>query len=272
VIGSLRAIFALAVFVLGTVFCAITHAFARLTGLVGEDRMPRLWHRMILGLLAMKVHVAGAPAPDRPLLIVSNHVSWSDIMVIGSVVDVYFIARGDMARWPVMGKLAKLQRTIFVERGDRRRSGEQAGEIARRLEAGDTLVLFAEGTTGDGNTVLPFKTSLFAAAGLAAQSDEQASHAVTVQPVSVAYVRSHGIPLGRMERTRYSWIGGQSLLPHLLMLLRGGAVDVELTFGEPLTVGRTSGRKVLARQAEAAVRSMMATSVRGRTAGDSFPT
>jgi 1-acyl-sn-glycerol-3-phosphate acyltransferase len=263
-IGWLRIVLALTIFVFGTIFCAGLHAFARLTGWIGEDRMPRLWHKMILRLLAMKVYVTGKLAEERPLLIASNHISWSDIMVIGSVADVHFIARGDMARWPVLGRLAKLQRTIFVERQARRRSGEQAGEIAERLKAGEMLVLFAEGTTGDGNTVLPFKTTLFAAAGLAAGEGE--GRPITVQPVAVAYVRSHGVPLGRLERTRYAWIGDQSLLPHLLMLLRGGAVDVELSFGEPLRLDREGGRKALARAAEASVRTMMARSLSGPVA------
>ena len=125
--------------------------------------IPRAWHRMILRLLAIKVHVVGEPSTSRPLLIVSNHVSWTDVMVIGSVADVHFIARGDMAHWPVMGTIGRLRRTVFIERGSRKRSAEQTAEIAGFVRRGDVLVLFAEGTTGDAAPFSPSKTSLFAA-------------------------------------------------------------------------------------------------------------
>ncbi|NMG40417.1 1-acyl-sn-glycerol-3-phosphate acyltransferase [Chelativorans sp. ZYF759] len=251
-IGWLRVVLALTIFAIGTGAGALLHLIARRTGWIGEDFIPRAWHRLILRLLAIKVHVVGKPSTSRPLLIVSNHVSWTDVMVIGSVADVHFIARGDMAHWPVMGTIGRLRRTVFIERGSRRRSAEQTAEIAELLKRGDVLVLFAEGTTGDGSTVLPFKTALFAA--LYDEDDSQPF--ATVQPVSVSYLRSYGIPLGRLERTRYAWIGDQTLAPHLLMLLKGGAVDVEITFGEPILPGEAGDRKALAARTETMVRSM----------------
>ncbi|MCG6114264.1 MAG: 1-acyl-sn-glycerol-3-phosphate acyltransferase [Mesorhizobium sp.] len=263
-IGWLRVALALTIFAVGTVVGALLHLIARRTGWIGEQVIPRAWHRMILRLLAIKVQLVGEPSTARPLLIVSNHVSWTDVMVIGSVADVHFIARGDMAHWPVMGTIGRLRRTVFIERGSRKRSAGQTAEIAEFLQRGDVLVLFAEGTTGDGSTILPFKTSLFAALY---PGDELERPFATVQPVSVAYLRSHGIPLGRLERTRYAWIGDQTLAPHLFMLLKGGAVDVEVRFGEPIQPDRAGDRKALARQTEAAVRSMAVASRKALSPG-----
>ena len=258
-IGWLRVGAALSIFALGTGAGALLHLIAQRTGLFGEHVIPRAWHRMILRLLAIRVNVIGAPSTERPLLIVSNHVSWTDVMIVGSVADVHFVARGDMAHWPVMGTIGRLRRTVFIERGSRRRSAEQTSEIAEFLRRGDVLVLFAEGTTGDGSTILPFKTSLFAAL----YRDGEPSHPfATVQPVTISYLRSHGIPLGRLERTRYAWIGDQTLAPHLFMLLKGGAVDVEVRFGEALAPERAGDRKTLARSVEASIRSMAVASRR----------
>src|SRR5699024_2425680 len=137
-----------------------------------------------------------------------------------------FIAKADMATWPVMGWLARLQRTIFIERERRRTSGKQAGEIGRRLAAGEAVVLFAEGTTGDGNLVLPFKSTLFGAATMALQ--EGAIDKVYIQPLTIAYTRIQGMPMGRRGRSLAAWIGDTELAPHAATLLKEGAVDVEL--------------------------------------------
>src|SRR5690606_12850271 len=143
-------------FAVATPPLALWQTAALRTGLMDPRRAPRLWHRLVLRLVGMRVHVHGAPASARPLLIASNHVSWTDIMALGATTDVHFIAKAEVAGWPVFGRLAKLQRTLFVDRARPRKAGEQAGAIAERLANGEPMVLFAEGTTSDGNGVLPF--------------------------------------------------------------------------------------------------------------------
>ncbi len=229
---------------------------ARRTRLFSEHPVRRLMHRTILALVGIRVHVRGQPAGRRPLLIASNHVSWTDIMVIGAHADVFFVARGDVARWPFIGMVARAQRTLFVDRESRRSAGRQTGEIAQRLAAGDAVVLFAEGTTGDGSGVLPFKSSLFAAA-LGTGAGEPAG-TMSVQPVALAYVRRHGVPMGRSERADCAWIGDQDLMPHLATLLAGGPIDAELAFGEPLAIDGATTRKELARVVEARVAGLLA--------------
>ena len=225
------------------------------TGLWPETFILKIWHRMVLRALGMRVHVKGTLSEKRPLLVASNHISWTDIMVLGSFADVKFIARADMEGWPLIGMLSKLQRTVFIERERKRSSGDQASEIANRMAKGDAMVLFAEGSTGDGNAVLPFKSTLFGAASMALS--EGAAEQVFIQPVAIAYTRLHGVPLGRRHRPISAWIGDEDLMPHLKVLMAEGALDVEVHFGQPVAFAKGSNRKETARLMESQVREMM---------------
>lgn len=236
------------------------HWLALRTGLFSQASAPRLWSRAILRALGWRVHVRGAMAAGRPLLLAANHVSWSDITVLSAHGDVTFIAKSEVKGWPLMGALARLQETVFIERDNKRNVGAQTASIAERLKGGDALVLFPEGTTADGNRLLPFKSSLFGALELVLR---EAGAAVAVQPVAIAYEKLYGLPMSRAERAVASWIGDQSLPDHLRLLARHGPLDVTLLFGEPLLFSSGAGRKEVARRAETAVRAMMAQALRG---------
>ncbi len=145
-------------------------------------------------------------------------------------------SKAEVSRWPIFGWLAKLQRTIFVERADRAGAARQRDEIRRRLDAGDNLILFPEGTSGDGIHLLPFKSTLFAAA-----EDER----VMVQPVSVVYRLLDGIPLGRFYRPFFAWYGDMTMAPHLWKMLGLGQLTVVMTFHEPVRLKDFGSRKLL---------------------------
>lgn len=253
-IGWLRAAVALAGVAVVTPPMMLAQWVAVRTGLFSDRVLPPIWHRFILKVLGIRLQIVGEIARDRPLLIASNHVSWTDIMVTGATAPVNFIAKSEISRWPLGGTLARLQRTVFVERERRRTSGDQAVEVAARLAAGDAIVLFAEGTTGDGNLMLPFKTTLFGAASLTVDTGRAAG--VAIQPMAIVYTRFHGMPMGRSGRMRASWIGDSALVPHLMGLLREGAVDVEVHFGEPVEYRAGSSRKQVAQEIERRVREL----------------
>src|SRR5438045_6306927 len=177
-----------------------------------------------------------------------------DISILTSLTPVVFVAKSEIARWPLFGLLAKLQRSVFVGRDRREKTGEVNAEIARRLAEGDPVLLFGEGTAGDGNRVLPFRTALIGAARDAIASAGDASQ-VWIQPLSIAYVSQQGIPLGRHLRPRAAWYGKMKLAGHIGGIVRSGAVDVSVTWGEPIPYDGAIDRKVLARQLESAVRS-----------------
>lgn len=226
-------------------------------------RLPLWWHKAAVRVLGVRVHVHGTPSPDRPLLITSNHVSWLDITVLGSVMPLSFIAKSEVAGWPVFGLFAKLQRSVFVERERRAKTGAVAGEIAKRMEEGDVMVLFAEGTSSNGTHVLPFKSSLV---GGAAKAIEAARGTATIQPLSINYTHLDGLPIGRFYKSRVAWYGDMDMAPHLWWLLRHGVIDVKVAFGDPVPFDGTVDRKAMTRDLEATVRRLVGEATAGRLA------
>jgi lyso-ornithine lipid O-acyltransferase len=224
--------------------------------------IPRLWHRAACFLLGIRIHVHGRPDPRRPLMLSSNHVSWKDIMVLGAVADVAYIAKAEVADWPIFGILAKLQKTIFVVREEKRRTGDQVNEIAARMAGGEIVVLFPEGTTSDGNRLLPIKSSLFGAA--AAAVPLVPGGVVHVQPVAIAYTRVHGMAMGRYHRPIAAWPGDIELAPHLMGILREGAIDVEVAFGEAVDFRAGDNRKLLSQTITSRMRNLLIRHIRGR--------
>ncbi len=237
---------------LATAVMAPAQAFALARNKTLARRLPVIWHRLALKIIGVRVIVHGEVPKNRPLLIVANHVSWSDIMVLGSVMELCFIAKSEVGTWPGIKWLARLQRTVFVDREKRNHAGKQADSIAARLAEGDAMVLFAEGTTGDGHRLQPFKSALFGAlhGALKHTDDEQ----MTVQPVALGYTRLHGLPLGRLHQARAAWPGDVELGPHLLTFLQHGAYDVEVVFGQPAEFSAETNRKSIAQEMQVEVR------------------
>jgi lyso-ornithine lipid O-acyltransferase len=198
------------------------------------------YHRAICRLLGLRIAVTGT-VPPGPVLLVANHVSWLDIPLLGSLAPLTFVAKSEVAAWPFIGTLARLQGCVFVDRGARQSAREQAATITARLAAGERVVLFAEGTSSDGIRVLPFRSALFAAV---------AGSAIPVQTVALAYTRLHGVPLSRADRPHVAWYGAMDVPGHAWTLLGLGPLDAALTIGPPLPEG--AGRKDLARLAHAA--------------------
>jgi 1-acyl-sn-glycerol-3-phosphate acyltransferase len=236
-----------------------TQYIALKTKLYSMNFGARWCHWAMAKALGFRITRRGAQSTARPLLVASNHISWTDILIVGSMTDGSFIARGDMAGWPLLGWLATLQRTVFVDRKNRRTSGTQAADIGKRMVEAP-VILFAEGTTGDGNAILKFNSTLFGAADLAIRDGGAGS--VFIQPMAIAYTRLHGMPMGRQHRPLASWIGDNELWPHIKQLLREGGMDVEVIFGEPIEYTAGSKRKVVAKEIEERVRAMMATALR----------
>jgi len=230
-----------------------------------SDWVPNYYHRLLCWLLGVRLHVTGEIARDRPVLIISNHISWLDIIVISSLAPLHFIAKREVADWPFFGLLAKLQRTLFVDRERRTAVRETAHEIAGRLKNGERIVLFAEGTSSDGNQILPFKSALIGAAALAAGEEGDGA---AIQTLALAYTRVHGLPMGRMSRTHVAWYGDMDMIPHVWGLLRQGPLDVHVSVSEPLRLENVRDRKKLAAISETQVRRNFAGLLRGRVAAE----
>jgi lyso-ornithine lipid O-acyltransferase len=222
------------------------------------SRLPRAYHRLMTRIMGFEVKVVGTPSTLRPTLFVSNHSSYVDIEILGGLVDASFIAKSEVAGWPFFGRLARLQRTVFVDR--RAQSAHhQRDAIVERLKEGDQLILFPEGTSNDGTRVLPFKSALFASV-----HGTDFHRAVTMQPVSIAYVTLDGMPIGRFFRPYFAWYGDMELAPHLWVMLGLGRVGVVVEFHAPLSVASFPTRKALAEHCWRVVSAGVAAALAGR--------
>jgi lyso-ornithine lipid O-acyltransferase len=249
-------------------FIAVTLALLplQLIGIAFDLRLqrtiPRFYHRILCALIGVRIREVGRRSVASPALILSNHVSWLDICVISALAPVVFVAKSEVAGWPVFGWLARLQRTIFINRQARHQTGAATREIATRLLGGDAVVLFAEGTSSDGMRVLPFRSALVGAVHHALGGGTHHSH-VTVQPMSLAYTSLDGLPIGRSLRDRVAWYGDVDLVPHLIDVLASGAVDVTVSWGEAIAYDGNADRKAIARSSEKSVRRMTIAALRG---------
>lgn len=229
-------------------------------------RLPVFYHRRCLRLIGMEVVARGKMAAPGPVLFVCNHSSYLDITVLGSLIPGSFVAKREVAGWPLFGLLAKLQRTVFVDRGARRQVAAQRSEIAGRLMRGENLILFPEGTSGDGARVLPFKSALLAVA-----EEQIRGRFPVVQPVSIAYTRLDGMPMGRALRPFFAWYGDMVLFPHLWKVLGLGIVTVEVGFHDPVTAAQYASRKALSDHCRRVIADGIATALAGRATEGALP-
>ena len=218
-------------------------------------RLPILFHRFVLRLFSVRVTQGGTPPiVGEPALVLANHVSWLDIVALGSLRPLSFVAKSEIAGWPVVGTLARLQQTIFIDRGKRSATAGANEAMAARLAAGDLIVLFAEGTTGDGNRVLPFRSALVGAARAALQAEGAGLERVHLQPLAVTYPRRNGLPVVRAERPEIAWYGDMELAPHLGLFASRGPIDVHVVWGAPIPFEAGTDRKRATALAEKSVR------------------
>jgi len=217
----------------------------------------RWYYRQMTRLVGISIELRGKPG-RAPVLFVANHISYFDILVLGSVLEVCFVSRADVRNWPLLGWSAAVQRTLFIER----RRGEAKNHkdvVAERLALGDSLVMFAEGTSSDGNHVLPFKSSLFAVAERPIDGKP-----LTVQPVTIAYTKLDGVPMGRYLRPLFAWYGDMTMTMHLLRALSLGKATVEIVLHEPITIDGFADRKALSDHCRAQVARGLSEALSGR--------
>ncbi|MGI9524817.1 MAG: lysophospholipid acyltransferase family protein [Hyphomicrobiaceae bacterium] len=292
--GAIRAIAVLAGFMVLTLPLMPVQWIFLKTSRWAAQTFPHWYHRRVCGLLGVRLHVQGKVKSGRPTLLISNHVSWLDIPVLSAVAPVSFVAKSEVGSWPFVSWLAKLQRTVFVDRTRRSAVGHVTDTMRSRLNSGDTLVLFAEGTSTDGFRVLPFKSALLSPAFAAPRVDptrksgsdagadadaytaskpetaarwEPRSHSeaeIVVQTLSLAYTHVHGIPIGLSERSLIGWYGDMEMGSHAWSLLKAGPIDAKILISDPVPLDHFANRKVLANGAQRKVEDGVKALLRGR--------
>lgn len=216
-----------------------------------------LYFRRSCRLFGLDIAARGAMSTERPTLFLSNHSSYLDILVLGALLDARFVAKSEVGTWPLIGLLSRIQRTVFVDRR-RRSTDRQRDDLQQRLDAGESLILFPEGTSSDGNRVLPFRSALLSVA------ERQAGEKpLIVQPISIAYTRLNGLPLGHGMRPYLAWYGDMELAPHFWDFLRLGRIRAAVEFHPPITIADFPSRKALARHCENAVASGVSRALSG---------
>ena len=222
-----------------------------------EYSFPLLFHGQVSRLFGLQPEIGGEPISTVPTLFVANHVSYMDVFVLGKLIKGAFVAKSEVAGWPVFGKLAALQNTLFLERRAAR-AAEQVGVVQQHLATRGNLIMFPEGTSTSGDYVARFRSSLFAA-----------TQGVMIQPVSVVYSHLDGAPMTAAERDNYAWYlidpagqPGVNNKPFATHFVEGlglggfgrGKARVQVIFHKPLRMEGELTRKDVAKACEEAIR------------------
>ena len=230
---------------------------------IDSNVLPRFFHRCGCVFLGLRVTVLGEPAHGRPTLLLSNHISWTDIIAIGSVADVTFVSKLGVRNTFFVGFMASLQKTIYIDYNRRQDTKRTSREMAKRLAANGAVLLFAEGHRDLGTHVQPFRSALVGAAQQAMKEGGAAE--VMLQPVCIAYTKLQGMPISRAERPGISGVGAKGFRQVVSALLKSGTKDVTIAFGTPIPFPPDGDRKVLTKWAEGEVRRMLVALNRGQT-------
>ena len=239
------------IFILVTFPLILISFFLRnLIPLVGEW-LPVIFHRLLLRLLSVTVQYEGNYQRAKDCnFFVSNHLSYLDIPILGSTFPLRFIAKSEVQFWPIFGFLSKLARTIFIKR-NRSDSLIQKRKILNFLSAGDKVLIFPEGTTSDGNRVLDFKSSSFAALE---------NEKFLIQPIIILYSDLNGIPINRWLRPVIAWYGDMDLKPHILKLLSLRSIKARLIYIDPVCSSDFASRKNLSIYLEKKIKDVYSSS------------
>lgn len=241
----LRALIFVAALAGALIFAAPVQALARRRGWALQHRIQTGFCHIMCAIIGVKITRDGPLPGPAPRFVVANHVSWTDIIALASLYPFVFLAKGEVATWPVLGFLAQLQGTVFVDRGARGEVARVNDSLVRELRAGNDLVVFAEGTSSDGTRVLPFNAGHFAPLTFLDPTP-------TLAPAAIRYLDRAGAHID------VGWYGDMTFLPHLWSLIRrGGDVECHIRFGEAIAT-RGKDRKALAAETQARIRDMLA--------------
>lgn len=202
--------------------------------------------RGVLFIIGVRLEVVGSLSRARPLMLVSNHISYLDIVILGAAGPVKFTPKNDIERWPVIGMICKLIGCVFV---DRRIAGLESSKkaVTAALAAGDIVSVFPEATTGNGLHMLAFKSGFFSLA-----ADKIDGQTLAIQPAAIQYIDIWKLPIDTEQWTQIAWYGDMELLPHLWNVLKSGGIGARLTF-LPEIKSSQSDRKTLAAVCQSAI-------------------
>lgn len=236
---------------------------SRTLGLRFGKKIPRYFHTCLAKIMGVKIRVRGEMVGGRfdeqPTFFVSNHSSYLDIPVLGSVIEGCFVAKSEVGSWPFIGMMSRFQNTIFIERRSVR-AKDQVGPLRENLEQGNSVILFPEGTSSDGMRALPFKSSLF---NIVEKPLADGTY-LRVQPVTMICTEIGEMPIGRAWRPYYAWFGDMTLIKHVWDVFRIADFTVDIIFHPPVTVEEFGGRKGLSEHCQRVIADGVDQCITGR--------
>ncbi len=248
-VSKLKIVFSLTLLIVWTLTLVFIFLVAKAIRSPRTNNLIPIYHKGVLKCFNLECVVEGIPLTMQPTLYISNHISYLDIFVLGSVLPGAFIAKSEIAKLPLFGLMTKFQNTLFIERGSLK-ADNQIQRIQRRLRDKSNLILFPEGTTSTGTYVAPFHSSIF-------QSAKCEDPVITIQPVTIAYTHYKDELMDREARDYYAWYGPRKILPHLLNGLGLGHAQVKLTCHQPIKFDAFESRKEASRYCETVIRQCL---------------
>ncbi len=241
----IKATIKLILLILWLILCVILLWFIKKTGKKNwRDNFCNFGFCGVCAIIDLSIKVEGELEQRRPLLLVSNHISYLDVMILGAKTPARFTPKSEMAKWPFISTICRVLDCVFIERSSDKIK-ESRGKIIAALGKGEVISLFPEGTTGDGRHLLPFKSSLFSLAEQKIMTDVGECE-LLMQPAIITYTAIGALPIDSTQWPSIAWYGDMLLAPHVWQLLKLGRIDARLTLLPAVTMSQFADRKELA--------------------------
>ena len=206
---------------------------------------PLLFYQMIKVIIGININFNTKKynKKNTGILYIANHVSWFDIICLGTLLNARFIAKKEVSTMGIFGFLAKLSNTFFIDNENKNKIIEYNKLIQQRLQNGENFIIFPEGTTTDGNGIINFKSSMLECAF-------DKNNQINIQPISICYSKLNNVPMGIYLRRNIAWVGDTSMVEAMSDFLRSGRITVDIIFHEILSINNFGNRKELAAHCE----------------------
>ncbi len=210
------------------------------------------WYKFVLWLFNFRIEINGNIPKNLGILVVSNHCSYMDVMVIASAIPAHFTPKSNIKKWPIIGQMVNVSLPIYINRTNIRTLPEQNQKVTKALNNGRNIVIYPEGTTNNGSEVYRFKSGAFSFL-----SEEPSAKDIAVQPVSIVYSQYNNTKLALGVNSPVAWFGDEKLLPHIWKMLKTHTCIVQLTFLPQVYLKDFASRKDLALHCEEIIRSSL---------------
>ncbi len=237
----LRLVIILTLLVILILFSIPLQLILNIVGFKLKRKYPLLFYNAIRLITGIKINFDHTKLNKKKngVLYIANHVSWFDIICLGTLLDARFIAKQEVSKMGIFGLMAKLSNTFFIDNSNKNKILEYNSIIKRKLQLGDNFIIFPEGTTSDGNGVIEFKSSMLECAF----GNERE---ISIQPITLCYTKLNNIPMGIYQRRNIAWVGDISMVDAMGNFLCSGKITVDIIFHQLVNIREFDNRKELA--------------------------